>query len=117
MTSRDAFDEELKAREIGKLLQRAATDTAPLNWGDFGANRLVRSVHALRPRWPRVIRWPSFAWAAAATALVAGGLWLAVERPTTRTVSFNVLGADLSNSTYVVAPADAPASMNFSQSV
>jgi len=115
MTSRDAFDEELKAREIGKLLQRAATDTAPLNWGDFGANRLVRAVNTLRPSSrPRIARWPSFALAAAAVALVAGGLWLAVERPATRAVSFNVVGADLINPSYVVAPADAPASMSFS---
>jgi len=114
MTSRDILHDELTARELGKLLNKAAAELAPLNWEEFGASRLVRSVvvqrSSVRPR----TRWVGFAMAAASVALVASGLWLTVARSTASAVSFKVVGADLSNPNYVVAGANAPASMKFS---
>lgn len=114
MTARDTFNDELKAREFGKLLQRAAAEMAPSSWQDYGMSRLVRSVsvlrHSSRPR----PTWSAMALAAASVALVAGGLWLTVGRSATSAVNFKVVGADLGNRNYVVAPADAPTRMKFS---
>ena len=114
MTARDTFSDELRAHEIGKLLQRAAADVAPASWQDYGASRLVRSVSVLRRSSRPRATWYGVAFAAASVALVAGGLWFVGGRSTPSAVSFKVAGADLSNRNYVVASADAPASMKFS---
>lgn len=110
----DTFSDELRAREIGKLLQRAAAEMAPVSWHEYGASRLERSLsvlrHSSRPR----TNWSTMALAAASVALVAGGLWLTGGRWSSSTLSFRVAGADLGTHNYVVAPADSPTSMKFS---
>ena len=113
MTTREHQGENVQALDIGKMLRRAAADTAPPSWEKFGLERLLRSVSVMRHCAVGQAKWRSVVLAAAAFALVAGALWLVAARPAAKAVAFRVEGADLSNPNYVVAPVESPAKMMF----
>ena len=114
MTSHENHGDNVQAQAIGKMLRGAAADMAPPNCEKFGLDRLLRSISVMRHSSAGPAPWRSGLLAAAAFALVAGGLWLALARPVAKAVAFKVEGADLSNPNYVVAPVESPAKMKFS---
>jgi transmembrane sensor len=113
MTPHEDQGDNMQGLAFGKLLRRAAADMAPPHWEKYGLDRLLRSVGAMPHSSVRHVRWRSVVLAAAAFALVAGGLWLVLARPAAKAVAFKVEGAELTNPNYVVALNESPAKMNF----
>lgn len=113
MTPHENQGDNVQGLAFGKMLRRVAADMAPPNWEKHGLDRLLGSVGATRRSSVPHIRWRGVLLAAAAFALVAGGLWLVLARPAAKAVAFKVEGAELTNPNYVVAWNESPAKMNF----
>ena len=113
MTSQEHQGKEMQATAVGKLLRNAAVDAAPPNWEKFGFERLLRSVSVLRHCSTGQARWRAVGLIAAAFAIIFGGLWLSVTHPVNKAIAFKVDGTDISNPSYVVAPANGTAKVKF----
>jgi hypothetical protein len=113
MTLHDRHSDDAEATRLADLLRAGAEQRAPQNWQAAGLERLLRSASVVEQVVTRKRRWHAVTLAAAACVLVVAGTWFARSERTAK-VTFEVQGADLSNHNYVVAPADKPAHMKFS---
>ena len=114
MTFHERHGDDADAMAIGSLLRNESEQSAAPNWQAAGLERLVRAASVVQqvsaPKHP--LR--ALGLVAATLALAVGGAWLTLDRAAGNKVSFEVQGAELSKSNYVVAPLDTTAHMTFS---
>ena len=113
MTGHERHSDDFDALAIGKMLRDAAASGATPNWQAIGLERVLRSASLIERAKASHFNIRAIALAAATFALAAGSGWW-VLRQNGKAISFEVQGAELNSTNYVVATPSSSARMKFS---